>query len=90
MFHLTAPLKARVSTENRHFRCYRLYLRGWEDGSFGGSPKPYHEEAAEFDLASDTENDYYVPCGHVYDKATCTIFNVFLNHDVPPLFLAYI
>ena len=78
LFHRTAPLKARV----------RLFVT--MNQSFGENPKPYHTKAAEFTLAADTEQDTYIPCGNVFDKATCTIFSVALNNDIPPQFLAYI
>ena len=78
LFHRTEPLKTRV----------RIFVT--EDGSFGENPVPYHERAAEFQLASDTASYAYIPCGNVFDKATCTIFSIALNHDIPPQFLAYI
>ena len=78
LFHRTAPLKARV----------RIFVA--ENGSFGESPKPYHEEAAEFDLAAGTAQDAYVPCGNIYDKTSLAIFSVSMNHDIPPRFLAHV
>ena len=77
LFHRTEPLKARV----------RIFVT--EDGSFGETPKPYHEEAAEFALKAGTENVAYVPCGHVYDKTTLTIVSIAMNSDFPPQFIAH-
>ena len=74
----TAPLKARI----------RVFVT--ENGSFGESPKPYHEEAAEFDLAEGTVQDAYIPCGNVFDKTSLAIFSVSMNHDIPPQFLAHV
>ena len=78
LFHRAAPLKARV----------RIFVT--EDGSFGESRVPYHEEAAEFDLAAGTAQDAYVPCGNIYDEASLAIFSVSMNHDIPPQFLAHV
>ena len=75
LFHRTSLFKARV----------RIFVT--ENGSFGETAAPYDDEdETEFALNSSLA---YIPCGNVFDKATCTIFSVALNNDIPPQFLAH-